>query len=277
MAEYTKLNRDEVLRYTIPRMEETVTDVAKRKSLDLDKNKAESALMLKRHRLELERTRTQFDRTEDRLKKLEGDREMMTVKSPADGVVYYGKCVRGRFADAMGMTDNLSRNGQIQPNQVFMTVVEPRPMVLRATISESELQYCRPGLAGIATPPSSPDTKLKATLDDISDIPISPGSFNAQFLVDVGPKNKWLMPGMTCKIKVTPYKKADALAVPLKAIMTEELDDEAHYVWLVKKDGKPEKRPVTLGKKTDKLQEIATGVAEGDKVLLEAPKDDKDK
>ena len=47
------------------------------------------------------------------------------------------------------------------------------------------------------------------------------------------------------------------------------------YVYLVGKDGKAAKKAVTVGQKTDKLLEIAEGLAEGDEVLLEAPKDAK--
>ena len=54
--------------------------------------------------------------------------------------------------------------------------------------------------------------------------------------------------------------------------MTDELDDQ-RYVYLVGKDGKPAKRNVTVGQKTDKLVEIVEGLAQGDKVLLEAPKE----
>ena len=44
---------------------------------------------------------------------------------------------------------------------------------------------------------------------------------------------------------------------------------------MLEKDGKPKKRAVTLGEKTDKQVEILKGLAEGDKVLLEAPKEEK--
>ena len=37
--------------------------------------------------------------------------------------------------------------------------------------------------------------------------------------------------------------------VPPKAVFNDELDEEQHYVWLVGKDGKPQKRAVKLGEK----------------------------
>jgi multidrug efflux pump subunit AcrA (membrane-fusion protein) len=41
----------------------------------------------------------------------------------------------------------------------------------------------------------------------------------------------------------------------------------------VGKGGKAEKRPVTVGKRNERQVEITAGLAEGDQVLLEKPKE----
>jgi HlyD family secretion protein len=275
MVDYAKLNREQTIMFAVPRVDERVKEATQRKSVELEKNKIELPLAVEKQRLELEKLRVQRERSELRLKKLSADRELMTVKSPIDGIAYYGRCVRGRFSDSAGMTENLRRNGIIQPNQVVMTVVEPRPMFLRASVAEDELDHLRPGLAGVATPTSFSNLKLGATLDDVSDIPISPGSFDAKLSVTLSRKAKFLMPGMTCKVKLVPYQRKDAICIPSKAVMTDEMDDAKHYVHVQNKDGKPERRDVVLGEKTDKQWEIRKGLSEGDKVLLEAPKESK--
>jgi hypothetical protein len=57
-------------------------------------------------------------------------------------------------------------------------------------------------------------------------------------------------------------------------IVTDEWDDQKHHVHVLGKDGKPKKRAVTLGKRTAKKVEILKGLSEGDKVLLERPKEE---
>ncbi len=275
MVEYAKINHDQTLKFNIPRADEMIKDITERKSLDWEKNKIELPLALDKQRLELARLRVQRERTEDKLKKFEGDRAMMIVKSPIDGVVYYGKCVRGKFSDSTGLADNLRRNGVIQPNMVVMTVVQPRPLFIRASASEELLRDLRPGLKGTATPTAFPDLKLPVAVDDVSDIPVGPGSFDVKFRVTLNKKTKGLMPGMACKIRMTPYQKKDALGVPPKAVAADELDDQKYHVFLVAKDGKPQRREVTLGRKTDKQVEILKGLAEGDKILMEPPKEEK--
>ena len=86
--------------------------------------------------------------------------------------------------------------------------------------------------------------------------------------------NSAIVPGMNCELKMIPYKKTDALTLPPKAVFTEEFDPAKQYVYLQGKDGKPQKRVVTLGERNDKQVEVLQGLAEGDEILLEKPKED---
>jgi hypothetical protein len=54
---------------------------------------------------------------------------------------------------------------------------------------------------------------------------------------------------------------------------TDELDDTRHYVQLVNDDGRAVKQAVTIGKKKGETVEILDGLAKGDKILAEYPKD----
>jgi hypothetical protein len=153
-----------------------------------------------------------------------------------------------------------------------MTVVQTRPMFVRATVQEGDLHDLRPGLPGVATSPAYPDLRLPVTLDTTSDVPISPGTFDARLTVDLKGKTKLLMPGMTCKVKLTPYLKLAAITVPPSAVVADELDDEKHTVQVLEADGTTNSRPVTVGRKTDKQVEILTGLKEGEKVVTEPTK-----
>ena len=164
--------------------------------------------------------------------------------------------------------------GMVQMNQVFMTVVQPQVMTIRATVPEDQLHRLRPGLSGVAVPGGFPELKLAAVLSQWSDVPSGPGSFDATLQVNLDKNAKSIVPGMACKVKLTAYLKKDALTVPANAVMTDELDDQP-YVYVLGKDGKSAKRAVTVGEKTDKAAEIVKGLAEGEQVLLEAPKDGK--
>ncbi len=273
--EMAQLNHDHALKFDLPRLEEAVNEAAKRTSLEWEKNQVDLPLTVQKLGLELERLHLQHRQSEEKLHRLLADRGLMTVTAPADGIVYYGKLVRGKPGDATAMADALRPHGAIPPNQVVMTVVEPRPMCIRTTVPENELHDLRPGLPGTAVPTGYPDLDLPAAIDTVSDIPVSPGNFDGRLTVDLEGKTKLLRPGMTCKVKLVPYRKADAICVPPKALITDELDEHKQSVQVLDKDGKITTRPVTVGRKTDKQVEIVKGLEEGEKVVLEPVKDEK--
>ena len=69
---------------------------------------------------------------------------------------------------------------------IVMTVVQPRPMFIRAAVPEDQLHQLRPGLKGIATPHGFPQLKLPTVVDAVSDVPTAPGSFDARLSVTLG-------------------------------------------------------------------------------------------
>ena len=81
--------------------------------------------------------------------------------------------------------------------------------------------------------------------------------FDCQLTVAGDGLTSAIVPGMNCELKMIPYKKADALTVPPKAVFTDEFDPAKQYVYLQGKDGKPHKRAVTLGQRNDKQVECS--------------------
>jgi HlyD family secretion protein len=268
-----QLTYDHTMKYAIPRRDVAVKEGTARKLLDWERAKATIPMELQRQRLELQKLRMQRAQAEERMKRLQADRKAMTVRAPIDGIVFYGRVMRGRATDSAAMADMLRPGGVIpQANQIVMTVVQSRPMFIHATASEGNLNDLRPNLPGIATTAAYPDLRLPATLDSTSDVPISPGTFDARLNVDLKGKTKLLVPGMSCKVKLTPYLKRDAITVPPSAVVDDELDEEKHTVQILEADGTTKSRPVTIGRKTDKQVEILTGLKEGDKVVIEPAK-----
>jgi len=267
--EVAKSKADRTLNVELPRRDVTVKEGARRQAIALKKAKATLPMTLKKARLELAKQKRAQKKANEKLQKLKSDRQAMTVKSPVDGLVYYGPCVRGNWPK---LAQSLGRGATLSPNQVVMTIVEPRPMFVRAAVPEKQLQHLRPGITGHAIPVGYPDLKLQAKVETISAIPVSAGQFGAEISIGVGKDAAHLMPGMSCDVKLVAYRKADALTVPASAIFADELDETKTAVYVREKDGSHEKRLVTVGKKTGKKAEILDGLKEGDVVFLEKPK-----
>jgi hypothetical protein len=272
--EYATVLHDEARRFLLPRQEERLREATQRTVIDSNRAEITLPLTIGKHRTEHEKLKVQRAQSEEKLNKLLADRAAMTVKSPANGVAYYGKCVRGKWSSSGGGSEPLHRGATIMPNEVFMTVVQLRPLGVRASVPESQVENVYVGLQALVEPAGYRNLKLAAVARSVSGIPLSAGGFDAQFtLVAAGGLPDCIVPGMTCEVKALPWIKANALTVPPKALFTEELDLAKQYVYLLGKDDKPEKRPVAVGKRNDKQVDILQGLAEGDRVLLEKPKE----
>jgi multidrug efflux pump subunit AcrA (membrane-fusion protein) len=198
----------------------------------------------------------------------------MTIKAPTDGVVYYGRFVRGKWSGMETLADNLRRGGTVPKNTVVMTVVEPRPLWIRSSVSEADLEKVRPGMKATVRATALPDVLLAATVARVDAVPAGADSFEARLDVKLDEKARALAPGMTCSVKLVPFLDKAALVAPAKAVFTDELDEEKSYVYVTADGGKTsQKRYVTVGKRSDDRVEIVRGLAEGDAILLERPKD----
>jgi len=273
-AHYLKqaeIHRDETVKIELPRKEQTLKEAALKQALALEKARSGLPLTLNQKILAFDKLKYERDKSAERLTKLRHDHEAMTIKAPADGIVYYGKCQHGQWSSAGSLSGKLQHGGMIMPDEVLLTIVKARPLFIRATVEEKDLQHIHAGAKGKAVVATLPDLRLPATVKEVSAIPVAPGSFEAKLGVDLAKGAESLMPGVACTVKLIAFAKADALTVPVGALFTEELDDDQHFVYLVGKDGKAVKHPVTVGKKTAAKAEILQGLKEGDEILLEKP------
>jgi len=270
--EIAKANYEEARKLSLPRMEERTKDQTERSRIDTEFTALTLPMLMSKHRLDVEKLQVTRDLGADRLKKLLSDRDAMIVKAPIDGIVYYGRSVRGKCSATN--VDTLRRGATIMPNDVFMTVVQTRPLMIRTTVPESQFQRVRAGLQAVVQPDGIPWLKLSAVVHRVGAFPMGSNGFDCQLTVANDGLNSAIVPGINCEIKMIAYKKTDALTVPPKAVFTEEFDLAKQYVYLQGKNGKPEKRAVTLGERNDKQIEVLQGLAQGDEILLEKPKDE---
>jgi len=272
--ELEKVDHDRMLKTLLPRREKQMKESAKRSALELKKIRASLPAALKQQRITHEQARVEHDRAEEKLDELLADRKEMRVTAPIDGVVYYGQASRGKFASADSVADDLTRGGSVSANEVFMTIVQPTPMFVRATVPEKELEYVEAGLEGDVVPTALPDAKLSGIVERVTDVPISSGTFEARVTLAKSDDGAKLMPAMTCKVKCLGYAKRNALTLPPKAVGSDPIDEDKRFVMVLGKDGEQKKRPVTVGKEVDEAVEILKGLKEGDEVLAAYPDGD---
>jgi multidrug efflux pump subunit AcrA (membrane-fusion protein) len=270
-----ELQRNQTLKVDLPRQEERLRENAVKQAIDLEKARSLLPVGVNQKRRALAKLKHDQIKSGEKLTDLRHDREAMTVHSPTDGLVYYGRSERGHWS-AAATTQKLHRGGVIAPDEVFITVVAPRPIDIRATVDEKDLHFLtRPKeLKGFVTPTSDPEHRLQARLTSVLPTPREAGKFEAVIAVETGEDQTTIKPGMACTVKFVPYRTEDALTVPSSAVFEDDSKDaSAFHVYLAKpdKDGKYPKRPVKTGKTAGGKTEIIDGLAAGDEVLTSKP------
>jgi HlyD family secretion protein len=173
------------------------------------------------------------------------------------------------------MSSKLRKGGVVMADEVLITVVAPRPLLIRAAVEEKDLHNVagRDELKGRATPAAAPALSLPARLTSLTPVPREAGKFEVLADVELSPDAALIKPGMACSLKFTTYRAGEVLAVPSSALAEDEADDGTitHVVYLPGKEGKPEKRTVKTGKTAGGKTEILTGLHAGDEILSSKP------
>jgi len=269
--ETTQLLTKKTLETELPRQEEQSREAARRASIALDKAKVTLPTQLKKQQIEREKQTIAFQRSDKQLKELQADRQMMVVKSPVDGVVYYGQCKRGKWSGVESVASQLQEGGSLSAKNVFMTVVIPRPLHVRVDVPEKELHLLRQGLRGTAVPTGFPNMELSVAVQHVSRLPIATGMFDGHLQVVVGNEAESIVPGMNCKLTLVAYENNQAIAVPVTAVFKNEPMASVISVYVVDEKGNPTQRTVVVGQKTEKKWEIVKGLAAGETILLKKP------
>lgn len=273
LVKQAEKDHEETYKIDLPRRDRTLHEQAQRQALSLDKLRLTQPLQLTQKRLALEKLRYDHGKISQRLARLKRDRELLACTSPVDGVVYYGRCVQGHWTSQASMADRLQRGGEVHPEEVILTLVQPRPMFVRAEVDEKDLQHVQAGLAARIVPTGHAERKVAGRIEQVSAIPVAAGKFMARVELDSPAAEGPWMPGMACSIKVTPYRRDDALTLPASAVFTDELDEDRHYVYLVGPRLAPTRRDVKIGPKTEQRVVILEGLHAGDEVLQQKPGD----
>lgn len=257
----------------LPRRREYLENLDRSSELDFERAEAGLPVALEKQRLELEKARNDHRKATENLAELQAERERMPIRSPADGIVYYGKWRQGKWTDADAAAGRLRPGGQLDARDTIMTVIGPGKLALRAGVPEKELARVTAGHPAKVVPKAFPDVRLMARVRGVSPVPVAAGKFDA--LMDLAEEHPRLVAGMEADVRVIAESRPEALAVPKKAVFSEPLDDDARFVYVAGGDGKlAQKRTVAVGRANDELIEITAGLAFGDVILLDKPKSD---
>jgi len=257
----------ETMKFTIPRRTESQELSHKRAEHTLRYLEATLPLTVRDAELSFEQAKVTLEREQKRLKELETDGELLEIRSPMEGIVYYGRIQRGSWSAPSTASERLVPGSSADTNKVLMTIVQPRPLSVWVDVPENRLARLRVGLSGTAQLPVLPGTYLPAKVAELSPVPVREGTFAARIEVQIPEEARGVVPGGSCEVRFVPYLKQRTLVVPSSAVGTDELDPAKKFVYRLDAAGRVVRQPVTVGEQSGNLVEILDGLVAGDRIL----------
>ena len=234
-------------------------------------------------KIELRNFRSRLEQVEAILKQFNEKLAKTTIRAPISGTITALDIKVGETAVA----SQVSIAGSS-----LMTIANTSTMMTEVNVDEADIGKVVVGQEVAIHTAAYPDIAIKG---EVTTIPLSPKqaapgqngtsqarNYNIKVkLADT--KQLTLRPGMTCRAEIFTASSGKSLALPLQAVLSNNDENvelapkkgdkkskievkTENYVFL-NKDGKAEKRIVTVGVSDDSQQEILSGVAPGDAVI----------
>jgi RND family efflux transporter MFP subunit len=155
----------------------------------------------------------------------------------------------------------------------FVTIIEDNALELVAMVDETDIANVRPGDTVKFTVEAYPSREMSAIVKRIDPVAtIISGVVNYPVMAAIQKDGRLLKPDMTANIAIKTAERK-ALVVPSGAI---QRDGEERYVFLLR-DGKQEKRALTIGTRDAGFTEIKKGLSASDQVVINRAADSEKK
>ncbi|MEM1107447.1 MAG: efflux RND transporter periplasmic adaptor subunit [Planctomycetota bacterium] len=207
---------------------------------------------------------------EEKLRALQEQLEASEITAPKDGIVVYATSVgrRSRRGDPM------AEGRQVRFNETILYIPNITQMVANLSIAEAYEPLVRVGQDVRVTVDARPGEVFTGSIDRTTPLAesggwLNPGQreFTARVRLDAEPSAD-LKPAMRCTGEISVGVVEEALAVPVQAVFTE---GEDHFCYTPAGGGRVQRQSVDIGRASETLVEILSGLAAGDRVLLRNP------
>ena len=192
------------------------------------------------------------------------DLTRFTIQSPMDGLAVMETV--WREAD-MGQ---VQKGDQVRPGQIFMKVVDPSAMRVRAFANQAESVDLRPGQKAAIRLDAFPDLRLTGEVSSVGALASSSGWRQSYFVrrvpvdVDIDGQDARLIPDLSASADVALAQAGPSVVVALSALRRK--GNETFVT--VRSEGRFSTRRVTLGLADNVQAQIESGLAAGEEVRL---------
>ena len=253
----------------------------KRKLAELESDVEQTRMALERVRrkaradvvqakAELNAAEAEFRRQQEKLAKIEQQIEKTRIFAPTDGMVIYATSAKGSWR---GNAEPLDEGQSVRERQELIYLPTADSMMAEVKIHESSLAKVRLDLAVRITVDALPGQVFRGRVAKIAPLPdaqslwLNPDLKVFSTLIHVEGDGKGLRTGMSCRAEIVTEHYADAVYVPVQAVVRVGGTPMVYVM-----EGKEaEAVPIEMGLDNNRMIRIVRGLVEGQRVLLTPP------
>lgn len=259
---------------------EKFTYVRKKAELERDCEQKKFLLAKARHRgnsntidaeADLLAKEAMLKREEERLGKISAQIAKCKIIAPVDGMVVYAT---SGHTSRSSSREPLAQGSEVREQMDLIRLPTAKEMIADVKIHESLLEKVRSGLNVRITTEALPGKVFTGLVSKIALLPDSQSIYLNPDLkvynteIDILDESDDLRPGMSCSADILVDQYADALYVPIQAVLRV---GGSPTVYVMEAGGQSKRRPVKVGLDNNRMIHILDGLAVGEKVLLAPP------
>jgi len=216
--------------------------------------------------------RRQLELRQERLAKLNEQLAACEITAPGPGLVVYQSSTRnGRWNNP----DPPQAGTEVSPKSVIMILPDTSEMVASVRVHESLAGRIEPGLPATVRIEALGDARLSGQVASIGVLAES-GSwrdpnlreYTVRIALNAGEHAGKLKPSMRAEASITLAEVDQALTIPVQSVFSE---GRLRYVY-APADGRFERVPVRVGRRSATHAEVLAGLQEGERVLVRSPR-----
>ena len=199
--------------------------------------------------------------------------ELATIRAQRPGLVVYGASDQNSMRYRSNSQEAIQEGATVRERQSILTIPDMREMAVKVNIHESAVQRVAVGQTVKVSVDAFPDEELTGVVTKVAVVADSANSFMNPDLkvypttIKIDGTHEWLRPGMSAEIEILVRSLEDVVYIPIQAVTY--FDDKR--VVYVSNRGRPERREIEVGTFSDSFIEVASGLEEGEEVLLLPP------
>ena len=269
-SEQAKTAKDLFVRYEFPKEAERLLSDYYEAGKELERIEARARSELAQAEAKLKSREATYSLQKERLEKLRKQFDACVMKAPVPGQVVYSSSMMDRWQRRSRL---IEIGAEVRERQKIISIPDPSVMKVEVKVHETWIDKIQPGQDAKITISAFPEEAFTGKV--IKKAPLAnPEEWSNPDLkvystdVRISGTYDFLKTGMTAKVQIVVEELKDIISVPIQTVVNREGKKLCYVV-----NGRgSEQREVQTGAFNDNFVEIKSGLAEGDKVLLNPPR-----